>query len=73
MPIIVGKCDGEEERFMMPTAWMKHPSIVALLELSADEFGYRHEGVLHISCQPDLFREIITRISFKKKGTETHY
>ncbi|KAL9234351.1 hypothetical protein vseg_009231 [Gypsophila vaccaria] len=67
VPIMVGKDENEEERFMVPTKLIKHPSIVALLQLSANEFGYHQEGVLHIPCQPHFFRETLHKISSKRK------
>ncbi|KAK9742752.1 hypothetical protein RND81_03G195200 [Saponaria officinalis] len=67
VPITVGKYEKEEERFMVPTKLIKHPSIVALLQLSANEFGYHQEGVLHIPCEPNLFRKTLDTISCKRK------
>lgn len=64
VPFVVGR---EEERFMVPMGWMKHPSIVALLQLSANEFGYHQEGVLHIPCEPHVFRDVLCKLSSKKK------
>ncbi|KAL9245242.1 hypothetical protein vseg_018917 [Gypsophila vaccaria] len=66
VPIMVGKYEEEEEKFMVPTKLMTHSCIVALLQLSIDEFGYSHEGVLHIPCEPLFFRETLEHISFKK-------
>ncbi|KAL2892540.1 Auxin-responsive protein SAUR40 [Bienertia sinuspersici] len=67
VPILVGTCEEEEERFMVPLGLMKHPSIVDLLQLSANEFGYNHQGVLHIPCESHHFRGVIGSISSKKK------
>ncbi|KAL8154108.1 hypothetical protein V2J09_011868 [Rumex salicifolius] len=66
VPVMVGG-EGVEERFLIPTQFMSHPSIVALLEMSADEFGYRQEGVLRIPCEPDCLREILKSLPFKKR------
>uniref|UniRef100_A0A803LIE2 Uncharacterized protein n=1 Tax=Chenopodium quinoa TaxID=63459 RepID=A0A803LIE2_CHEQI len=63
IPIMVGKCEEEEERFMVPLGWMKHPSIVDLLQLAANEFGYHQQGVIHIPCKPHQFRVVIEKIS----------
>ncbi|KAK9749169.1 hypothetical protein RND81_02G106700 [Saponaria officinalis] len=69
VPIMVGKYEEEElvEKFMVPTKLMKHSSILALLQLSFNEFGYNHHGVLHIPCDPHYFRETLDQISFKKR------
>ncbi|GMH11133.1 hypothetical protein Nepgr_012974 [Nepenthes gracilis] len=66
VPVIVGDHEGMAERFMIRTQWMKHPSILALLDLSADEFGYDQEGVLQIPCEPEFFRVIIKRLSKRR-------
>ncbi|GAB2285585.1 hypothetical protein Dimus_020031 [Dionaea muscipula] len=67
VPVMVGDYEGVREKFMVRTQYMTQPSIVALLELSADEFGYQHQGMLQISCDPDTFREIINSLSHKKR------
>ncbi|XP_021756112.1 auxin-responsive protein SAUR71-like [Chenopodium quinoa] len=63
VPIMVGKCEEEEERFMLPLGWMNHPIIVDLLQLSANEFGYHQEGVIHIPCETCHFRLLLENIS----------
>ncbi|XP_021755011.1 auxin-responsive protein SAUR71-like [Chenopodium quinoa] len=68
VPVLVGKCEEEEERFMVPLGWMKHPSIVDLLQLSASEFGYHQQGVIQIPCETLHFRVVMEKISSQKKG-----
>uniref|UniRef100_A0A803LHG0 Uncharacterized protein n=1 Tax=Chenopodium quinoa TaxID=63459 RepID=A0A803LHG0_CHEQI len=65
VPIMVGKSEEEEERFMVPLGWMNHPCIVELLRVSANEFGYHQQGVLQISCEPQHFRVVMESISCK--------
>uniref|UniRef100_A0A803L793 Uncharacterized protein n=1 Tax=Chenopodium quinoa TaxID=63459 RepID=A0A803L793_CHEQI len=65
VPILVGKSEEEEERFMVPLGWMNHPCIVELLRVSANEFGYHQQGVLQIPCEPHHFRVVIESISCK--------
>lgn len=65
VPIMVGKCEEEEERFMVPLRLMKHPFIIDLLQLSANEFGYQQDGVIQIPCQPLHFRLVMDNISSK--------
>ncbi|GAB2285597.1 hypothetical protein Dimus_020041 [Dionaea muscipula] len=67
VPVMVGTSEDQmTERFLIKTELIKHPSIIALLELSADEFGYQQEGVLQIPCQPDFFRDTIKSLSKAK-------
>ncbi|GAB4824634.1 hypothetical protein Ancab_007506 [Ancistrocladus abbreviatus] len=65
VPVMVGS-EGVKEKFMVPIEFIKHPSIVAMLELSADEFGYKQEGVIQIPCEPECFREIINKLPKKR-------
>uniref|UniRef100_A0A803M4P1 Uncharacterized protein n=1 Tax=Chenopodium quinoa TaxID=63459 RepID=A0A803M4P1_CHEQI len=65
VPILVGKSDDEEERFMVPLGWMNHPCIVELLHVSANEFGFHQQGVLQIPCEPHQFRVVMESISCK--------
>ncbi|KAL9238657.1 hypothetical protein vseg_013052 [Gypsophila vaccaria] len=66
VPVMVGKEEGKRKKFVVPTSYMKDPSMVALLQLSADEFGYNHGGVLQIPCDPLYFQNVIGKLS--KKG-----
>ncbi|XP_074266410.1 auxin-induced protein X15-like [Silene latifolia] len=66
VPVMVGNEEGKWKKFVVPTWFMKDPSIVALLQLSADEFGYNHQGVLQIPCDIQVFQSIIAKLS--KKG-----
>ncbi|XP_021729388.1 auxin-responsive protein SAUR71-like [Chenopodium quinoa] len=65
VPIMVGKSEEEEERFMVPLGWMNHPCIVELLRVSANEFGYHQQGVSQIPCEPHHFRVVMESISCK--------
>ena len=57
VPVLVG--EGEEmERLLIPTTLIKHPYIAALLEMSANEFGYQQQGALKIPCDAECLRSI---------------
>ena len=65
VPVLVGMCEEEEERFMLPLKLINHPTILGLLDLSANEFGYHQQGVIQIPCQPHQFRLLLDRFSCK--------
>ncbi|CAO2834795.1 unnamed protein product [Amaranthus hypochondriacus] len=65
VPVIVGMCEEEEERFMLPLGLINHPTILGLLDLSANEFGYHQQGVIQIPCQPHQFRLLLDTFSCK--------
>ncbi|XP_021756111.1 auxin-responsive protein SAUR40-like [Chenopodium quinoa] len=67
VPVMVGFSEEQQERFMVPCGWMNHPCIVELLQLSANEFGYQQQGVIHIPYEPSHFRVIMENISSSKK------
>lgn len=58
VPILVGK-EATAERFLVHVKKLNSPSMMMLLELAADELGYRHEGILRILCDADYFREMV--------------
>ena len=65
VPVLVG--EGEEmERLLIPTKLIKHPYIAALLEMSANEFGYQQQGALKIPCDAECLRRSIQMISKQK-------
>ncbi|CAA7046099.1 unnamed protein product [Microthlaspi erraticum] len=63
---------GREEmlqRFVIPTKYLEYPEFRSLMDEVADEFGYEHEGGIHIPCEGSVFEEILIRYmsSDKKK------
>ncbi|KAF4373246.1 hypothetical protein G4B88_007259 [Cannabis sativa] len=64
VPILVGREDDVVEKMWLPTNLISHPSIVALLDSSAHEFGYtHHQGLLKITHHPHPFKTILNTIS----------
>ncbi|KAL6144200.1 hypothetical protein ACLB2K_054895 [Fragaria x ananassa] len=54
VPVLVGKQGDEDdlmEKLWMPIKLLDHPRIVVLLKNSADEFGFRQQGLLKIVTQ----------------------
>ena len=49
-----------EEKFLVHVKQLNNPSMRVLLELAADELGYRQEGILRILCDADYFRDTIS-------------
>ena len=46
-------------RYLVPLAYLKHPSFQMLLNLSEDEFGYAHPmGGLTVPCKEETFIEL---------------
>ncbi|KAK3131062.1 hypothetical protein QOZ80_6BG0501520 [Eleusine coracana subsp. coracana] len=50
VPVLVCGGDGDGERFVVRVEALRHPSFAALLEMAAQEFGYKQEGVLRVPC-----------------------
>ncbi len=70
VPVLVGKQGDEDdlmEKLWMPIKLLNHPRIVALLNNSADEFGFRQQGLLKIVTQDvHLFKGMIGSLSSHK-------
>lgn len=66
VPMIVGR--GVEERVLVKTKLLKHPSLANLLDLAAQEFGYEQRGILKIPCSLEQFRSVVRHASTKVKS-----
>ena len=51
----------EMQRFVIPTKYLQYPEFKVLMDEVADEFGYEHEGGIHIPCEESVFEEILIR------------
>ncbi|KAL6603142.1 hypothetical protein ACP70R_043503 [Stipagrostis hirtigluma subsp. patula] len=63
VPVLVCGDGGERERFVVRVEALRHPSFAALLEMAAQEFGYKQEGVLRVPCAVHRFRDVLTAAS----------
>ncbi|XP_047942557.1 auxin-induced protein 15A-like [Salvia hispanica] len=53
--------DNEKKRFVIPVAYLNHPSFQELLFQAEEEFGFNHPmGGLTIPCSEDLFVDFIS-------------
>ncbi|KAJ0451114.1 putative small auxin-up RNA [Helianthus annuus] len=51
------------KRFIVPLAYLKHPSFQTLLNMSEEEFGYAHPmGGLIFPCREDTFIQLVENI-----------
>ena len=60
--LVVGDGDDDEEceRFVVRVETLRHPSLTVLLEMAAQEFGYKQEGILRVPCAIHQFRQALT-------------
>ncbi|ESQ47862.1 hypothetical protein EUTSA_v10021791mg [Eutrema salsugineum] len=66
LAVYVGR--DEMQRFVIPTKYLQYPEFRVLMDEVADEFGYDHEGGIHIPCEESVFEEILIRyMSHDKK------
>ncbi|PON55120.1 Small auxin-up RNA [Parasponia andersonii] len=60
---IVGEVQ-EKKRFVVPIAYLNHPSFRELLKRAEEEFGFDHPmGVLTIPCREDTFIRFTTQLN----------
>ncbi|XP_051201334.1 auxin-responsive protein SAUR71 [Lolium perenne] len=52
--------DDEAERFVVRVEALRHPSLAALLEMAAQEFGYKQEGILRVPCAVHQFKHALS-------------
>ncbi|KAH7533708.1 hypothetical protein FEM48_Zijuj04G0206200 [Ziziphus jujuba var. spinosa] len=63
VPVLVGRDGAMMEKLWLPTKLIGHPQVVALLNSSADEFGYSQQGLLKIDYDIVPFKRMIEIIS----------
>ncbi|XP_020113416.1 auxin-responsive protein SAUR50-like [Ananas comosus] len=61
--VVIAVCDEKPpKRFVVSLSCLSHPLFLNLLELAADEFGFRHDGALAVPCRPCEFERIINQM-----------
>ncbi|CAM0909856.1 unnamed protein product [Alopecurus aequalis] len=67
---VVGPVGGgaeEEERFVVPVGYLKHPLFVGLLKEAEEEYGFQQQGAITIPCGVDNFRRVQGIIDHRQK------
>nr|XP_010921547.1 auxin-responsive protein SAUR32-like [Elaeis guineensis] len=74
MGIRVGM-EGEEEqqRFMVPVEYLKHPLFVGLLNEAEREYGFDQPAAITIPCRVDYFRYVLSIIDRDSSAGQTHH
>ncbi|XP_019200366.1 PREDICTED: auxin-responsive protein SAUR32-like [Ipomoea nil] len=65
--VMVG-LEEEQQRFVIPVAYLKHPSFQPLLKDSAEVYGFVHDGPVNIPCRVDKFRHVQRTIEGETGG-----
>lgn len=63
VPMLVGCEEGKMERVKVHVRLLKDPSVAALLEMAAIEFGYKQQGILRVPWDAQQFRLMVDAIS----------
>uniref|UniRef100_A0ACD5UI63 Uncharacterized protein n=1 Tax=Avena sativa TaxID=4498 RepID=A0ACD5UI63_AVESA len=58
----------EEERFVVPVGYLKHPLFVGLLKEAEEEYGFRQQGAITIPCGVETFRRVQGLIDHRHKN-----
>ncbi|XP_047074368.1 auxin-responsive protein SAUR32-like [Lolium rigidum] len=68
---VVGPVGGgaaeEEERFVVPVGYLKHPLFVGLLKEAEEEYGFQQQGAITIPCGVENFRRVQSLIDHRQK------
>ncbi|XP_058744397.1 auxin-responsive protein SAUR71-like [Vicia villosa] len=59
VPVYVGE---EMQRFVLNAEILNHPVFMNLLNLSVQEYGYTHNGVLRIPCRVSVFEQVLEAV-----------
>jgi SAUR family protein len=70
---VVGPAGGEEERFVVPVGYLKHPLFVALLKAAEEEYGFAQKGAITIPCGVDHFRRVQGIINKQQQNHHHHH
>ncbi|KAG9439506.1 hypothetical protein H6P81_019671 [Aristolochia fimbriata] len=62
VPLLVGS-EHRNEKFFTHFRLLRHPFILSLLEIAAQEYGYSQHGILKIPCDVEHFRKVVDSIS----------
>ncbi|KAH7424029.1 hypothetical protein KP509_12G086600 [Ceratopteris richardii] len=62
LAVYVGENEQARTRFVIKTACLRHPLFKALLEKTAEEMGFHHEGALGIPCEAHFFEFLLNLI-----------
>lgn len=66
VPVLAGT--GENvERFVVHRKFLSHPYFAMMLDLAAQEFGYRQHGILRIPCDIAHFQYVVSLIAKRKR------
>ncbi|XP_048568439.1 auxin-responsive protein SAUR71-like [Triticum urartu] len=57
--VLVGDEGEREERVLVHVGMLTEPRVLALLEMSAQRFGYGQRGVLRIPCGVERFEQTV--------------
>ncbi|XP_047324964.1 auxin-responsive protein SAUR21-like [Impatiens glandulifera] len=54
----------QKKRFLVPISYLNHPTFLALLQRSEDEFGFQHPmGGLTIPCKEETFLHLTSSLN----------
>ncbi|KAH7424024.1 hypothetical protein KP509_12G086200 [Ceratopteris richardii] len=59
LAVYIGEKEEERTRFFIKTTCLSHPLFKALLNKTAEEIGFHHEGALAIPCGADFFERLL--------------
>ncbi|XP_073388620.1 protein SMALL AUXIN UP-REGULATED RNA 16 isoform X2 [Physcomitrium patens] len=63
----------ERQRFVISAACLKHQMFKALLEKSAEEYGFQHKGGLPLACDVPYFENLLWSIKREETGFQVNY
>uniref|UniRef100_A0ACD6APS0 Uncharacterized protein n=1 Tax=Avena sativa TaxID=4498 RepID=A0ACD6APS0_AVESA len=59
MVLVGDEGEGEESRVLVHVRMLTEPRVLALLDMSAEQFGYDQRGVLRVPCGVERFQQTV--------------
>ncbi|EPS61615.1 auxin-responsive family protein, partial [Genlisea aurea] len=73
--VTVGRSAEEEQqqRFVIPVAYLNHPLFLQLLEEAEEEYGFSQRGPINIPCLVERFRSVSGLIDLETTSHHHHH
>ncbi|VFQ63632.1 unnamed protein product [Cuscuta campestris] len=70
--MVGGGAKEEQERFVVPVAYLNHHLFLLLLKEAEEEYGFDHDGPVTIPCRAEEFRRVCRMIDKETSRHDPH-
>ncbi|MQL84734.1 hypothetical protein Taro_017245 [Colocasia esculenta] len=73
LAVMVGQEEEEQQRFVVPVAYLSHPLFMQLLKEAENEYGFEHKGAIALPCHVAEFRCVQGLIDRELHHSSSHH